>query len=56
MPGVKVSIEQTAHEFLFGCNIYGFDRLPNEAQNAAYKSAVRGPVQLRHGRILLAMV
>jgi GH35 family endo-1,4-beta-xylanase len=37
MPGVKVSVEQTAHEFLFGCNIYGFDRLPNEAQNTAYK-------------------
>ena len=38
MPGVKVSIEQTAHEFLFGCNIYGFDRLSSEAQNAAYKT------------------
>jgi len=37
MPGVHVSVEQTAHEFLFGCNIYGFDRLPDEKQNAAYK-------------------
>ena len=37
MPGVKVSVEQISHDFLFGCNIYGFDRLPNEAQNAAYK-------------------
>ena len=37
MPGLKVSIEQTAHEFLFGCNIYGFDRLPSGAHNTAYK-------------------
>ncbi len=37
MPGVNVSIEQTAHEFSFGCNIYGFDRASSEAQNTAYK-------------------
>ena len=37
VPGVKVSIEQTSHDFLFGCNIYMFDRYRNEAQNAAYK-------------------
>ena len=35
--GVKVSIEQTGHDFLFGCNIYMFDRYQDEAQNAAYK-------------------
>ena len=35
--GVKVTVEQTGHEFLFGCNIYMFDRYRNEAQNAAYK-------------------
>jgi len=35
--GVKVSVEQTGHEFLFGCNIYMFDRYRNEVQNAAYK-------------------
>ena len=38
MPGIKVSIEQTAHEFLFGCNIYGFDHCKTDAQNAAYKT------------------
>jgi GH35 family endo-1,4-beta-xylanase len=38
MPGVKVTIEQTAHEFLFGCNIFAFDRLPNASQNAVYKT------------------
>ena len=37
VPGVKVSVEQTSHDFLFGCNIYMFDRYRNEAQNAAYK-------------------
>jgi endo-1,4-beta-xylanase len=37
LPGVAVSIEQTGHDFLFGCNIYGFDQLPTAAQNAAYK-------------------
>jgi GH35 family endo-1,4-beta-xylanase len=35
--GVKVSVEQTGHEFLFGCNIYMFDRYKGDAQNAAYK-------------------
>ncbi len=35
--GVKIAIEQTSHEFLFGCNIYMFDRYRNEAQNTAYK-------------------
>jgi endo-1,4-beta-xylanase len=33
----QVTVEQIGHDFLFGCNIYGFDRLPTEAQNAAYK-------------------
>jgi endo-1,4-beta-xylanase len=37
VPGVKISIEQTSHDFLFGCNIYMFDRYRNEPQNAAYK-------------------
>jgi len=37
VPGVKVSVEQTSHDFLFGCNIYMFDRYRDEALNAAYK-------------------
>jgi GH35 family endo-1,4-beta-xylanase len=37
VPGVKVALEQTSHDFLFGCNIYMFDHYRNEAQNAAYK-------------------
>ncbi len=35
--GVRITVEQMCHEFLFGCNIYMFDRYRNEAQNAAYK-------------------
>ncbi len=37
LSSVQVSIKQTAHDFLFGCNIYGFDRLHNEFQNVVYK-------------------
>jgi endo-1,4-beta-xylanase len=37
MAHVKVSVEQINHEFLFGCNIFGFDHLHDEAQNSAYK-------------------
>ncbi len=35
--GVKVKIELVRHEFLFGCNIYLFDRFPSAAENTAYK-------------------
>ncbi len=35
--GAKVSVEQISHDFLFGCNIYSFDRYRSEDQNAAYK-------------------
>jgi len=37
LPGTKVSVEQTGHDFLFGCNIYMFDRFRDEARDAAYK-------------------
>jgi len=37
LSGVKVSVEQMSHEFLFGCNSYMFERCKDEAQNAAYK-------------------
>jgi GH35 family endo-1,4-beta-xylanase len=36
--GASVSVAQTGHEFLFGCNIYGFDHARNAAENAAYKA------------------
>ena len=35
--GSVVTIEQTRHEFLFGCNIYMFDKCQTPADNAAYE-------------------
>jgi GH35 family endo-1,4-beta-xylanase len=35
--GARVAVNQTSHDFLFGCNIFGFDHGQTEAQNAAYK-------------------
>ena len=32
-----VTVEQTGHAFLFGCNIFAFDRFRTEADSAAYK-------------------
>jgi len=37
IPRARVTVTQTAHEFLFGCNIFGFDQSGNESNNAAYK-------------------
>ena len=37
LSGVKVSVEQISHEFLFGANIYMFDRCKTDAQNLLYK-------------------
>lgn len=39
VPAARVTVEQTGHEFLFGGNIFMFDRLPTSAQNAAYKQS-----------------
>lgn len=38
VPGARVRIEQIRHAFLFGCNIFMFDRFPAEAENRAYKT------------------
>lgn len=35
--GARVTVEQTGHDFLFGCNLYMLDRYPDEARNAAYR-------------------
>ncbi len=35
--GVSVTIEQTQHDFLFGCNIFMFDRFDIEEKNTTYK-------------------
>jgi GH35 family endo-1,4-beta-xylanase len=36
-----VSVEQTQHDFLFGCNIYMFDRFQKPEDNEAYKTQFR---------------
>ncbi|MHB8902545.1 MAG: endo-1,4-beta-xylanase [Thermoguttaceae bacterium] len=38
VPDVRLTVEQTGHDFLFGANIFGFDRYRAETQNAAYKT------------------
>ena len=37
VPDVRLAVEQTGHDFLFGANIFGFDRYRTVAQNATYK-------------------
>jgi GH35 family endo-1,4-beta-xylanase len=37
VPDAAVTARQTGHAFLFGCNIFGFDRFRTEAENAEYK-------------------
>ena len=35
--GVEVQVEQTRHAFLFGCNIFAWGRVGNEADETAYR-------------------
>jgi len=37
VPGAKVTIEQTSHDFLFGGNIFMFDRFGDPAKDEQYK-------------------
>ncbi|GMU93177.1 MAG: hypothetical protein AMXMBFR4_22350 [Candidatus Hydrogenedentota bacterium] len=37
IPNANVAVRQTAHDFLFGCNIYGFDMLDTPHDNQLYK-------------------
>ncbi|HUT61070.1 MAG TPA: endo-1,4-beta-xylanase, partial [Phycisphaerae bacterium] len=39
VPGAVVEVEQVRSLFLFGCNIYRFDRFPTQEENEAYKKA-----------------
>jgi len=39
--GATVTIEHIRHDFLFGCNIYMFDRFRTPAENAEYKRRFR---------------
>ena len=38
-PGVDVKVEQTASQFLVGCNMFNFDQLGSDAMNAEYRAA-----------------
>ena len=38
-PGSEVRVDQTTSEFTFGCNIFNFDQLGDDAQDAEYKRA-----------------
>lgn len=40
--GAKVSVELARHEFLFGSNIFQFDRLAKDEENARYKELFKG--------------
>lgn len=37
IPGARVTIAQTSHDFLFGCNIYMFDHFNDPGKDAQYK-------------------
>ncbi len=39
--GARIEVEQIAHDFLFGCNIYMFDRFPTSAENRRYRQRFR---------------
>jgi len=41
LQGALVEAEQTNHDFLFGCNIFMFDRFPTVQENEAYKKLFR---------------
>ena len=38
VPNAEVAVDQTQHDFLFGCNIYMFDRYKKAEENEAYKA------------------
>jgi GH35 family endo-1,4-beta-xylanase len=40
--GARVTGQLTRHEFLFGCNIYGFDQSRSHAENEEYKERFAG--------------
>ena len=37
--GTEVKVEQIDHDFRFGCNIFNFDQLGDDGQNAEYRAA-----------------
>ena len=41
LPSVSVTIDQIEHDFLFGCNIYMFDKFDTAQENSIYKEKFR---------------
>ena len=39
VPGVRVEVQQTGHEFLFGCNAFVLGQLPTAEENRRYEEA-----------------
>ena len=56
LPDVQVTVEQTRHQFLFGCNFFQFGKAPQPAGRGRVPHPVRRSVQLRHVGVLLAVV
>lgn len=42
IPGATVKVELIRHEFLFGCNLFDFDRFHDPIENETYKSRFAG--------------
>lgn len=42
VPDASVTVSQTAHDFLFGCNSFGFDRFDTNEKNELYKQRFLG--------------
>jgi endo-1,4-beta-xylanase len=42
LPGAKLTVEQTRHAFLFGCNIFLWGKLPSAQMEAAYREEFAG--------------
>ncbi len=45
-PGADVKVEQVESEFQFGINLFNFDQLSDDAQNAQYRKTFIGPDRL----------
>ncbi|MBQ9428386.1 MAG: endo-1,4-beta-xylanase [Clostridia bacterium] len=42
VPGAKITLTQTSHEFKYGCNLFMLDQLETDEKNRLYKAYVKG--------------
>jgi hypothetical protein len=52
LPNAELTLTQTRHEFLFGCNIFRWGRIP-DPKRENFTASVRLYFQLRHAAFLL---